>query len=76
MKRLVLVVAAVACTGPLAARSKSAADFFIEFNTMEEKHKRDWFEYVMRLHDKKMKMIENQHHDWVAMKNNHLKQAQ
>jgi hypothetical protein len=77
MKRLLLLTAVLACTGPLVAgRSKSAADFFIEFNTMEEKHKNDWFKHDAQLHDKKMKLLESQHHDWVSLKNKHLKHMQ
>jgi hypothetical protein len=76
MKRLLVLTAVLACTGPLVAARKSAADFFIEFNTMEEKHKNDWFKHDAQLHDKKMKLLESQHHDWIVLKNKHLKHMQ
>lgn len=75
MKRLLLLATAVLCAGQLLARSKPAVDFFVEFNTMEERHKKDWFEHMNRLHEKKMKLLQTQMHDWVGLKNKHLKSA-
>ena len=75
MKRLLVVVMAVGCAGQLMARAKSAADFFIEFDTMEERHKKDWFEHMKSLHNKKIQLLETHVHDWVGMRNKHLKQA-
>lgn len=66
---------ALLCSGQLMAKGKGAADFFIEFNTMEEGHKKDWLEYCDRQHTRKTKLLENQMHGWIELKNNHLKQA-
>ena len=63
----------ILCSSQIMA--ESAADSFIKFNKMEERHKKDWLTYCNDHHTQKTKLLENELHDWVALKNNHLKNS-
>lgn len=73
-QKLFLTVAMLLGCGQLMA-AKSAADFFIEFNTMEEGHKKDWIDYCSNRHKQEADLMKSQVHDWVSLKNKHLKNA-
>ena len=70
-KLFLLVVAA--CSGQIVA--KSVVDSFIDFNKMEENQKKDWLDYCDRHHSQKTKLMKNQMHECIELKNKHLKHA-
>ncbi len=73
MKQKLFLLLIAACSGQIAA--KSSIDSFIDFNKMEEGQKKDWLDYCDRHHSQKTKLMKNQMHDCIELKNKHLKHA-